>query len=1271
MATVAGTKRLLDISGNNISTAVSLEAEGTLVDSSGDSGIPGQILSSTGSGINWITNAAGDITGVTAGTGLSGGGTSGTVTLTNAAPNISTNLTTSTTATTLTVNSSDGTNALLPAATTTVAGVMTGADKTKLNGIATGATNVTDNNQIANGAGYTTNAGDITGVTAGTGMTGGGTSGTVTLNVIGGTGITANANDIAVDATVVRTTGNQTIAGVKAFSDDIRFNNDILDSAGSAGTVGQVLVATQQGAVSWATQSNSFITAATFSTSTGVITGTGGGSAGFTVDIDGRYPIGNTANQPFFLDLEQNTVGTTYGDGVAATPSYYFGQRAGDNDGMRFYAESAATNDVTAVWEIIDDVETGLSWLFRNKKTYSPYTATEAMKIDGDGDVTIGKDLTITGGDIILSGTGRIQGVDTVTTATDAASKGYVDAAVGGIPVGDITAVTAGTGMTGGGTTGAVTLNVIGGTGITANANDIAIDATVVTLTGSQALTNKTGSNSQWTNDEGYTTSTGTTTPDNTQTFTNKSGSNSQWTNDAGYTTNAGDITSVVAGNGLTGGGTSGAVTLNVVGGTGITANANDIAIDATVATLAGTQTFTNKSGSNSQWTNDAGYTTNTGDITSVAAGTGLTGGGTSGAVTLNVANNTYTPFNDIRSLGVPAFTGGANPNITTAQVMAEIEYDGGFDSYSSVFKTSWSYAGNYNLTDAGDFTETAGSSWITWTDNSSDTTRGNITTLAIAPNTGGSAGGVFIYNDQGSSYAPGWRQVWTSMTDGAGSGLDADKLDGQEGAYYYPASNPSGYTTNTGTTTPSSTETFTNKSGSNSQWTNDAGYTTNTGDITSVTAGTNLNGGGTSGAVTLNLDANISLDEVNIGSGIELKESADRADLLQITSATSTWAGIQIRNSSDEGRWSFMTDGSTAGFYDDQQNEWAVQMVEDNAVKLYYNNSIKFTTKSTGVDVLGNIGLNENIFHNGDSNTYIGFPSASNFRVVTAGVERMKVSSSAVTISSLVPTKLVLNNTKDGTWTSGEALGLIDFYGNDASGGGAKIQSSIEVLAHDQYGAHFNMTFNLSNGSSGNSEKMRITGEGRIGIGTTAPLATLNVDNPQTANGSIGFISDAAAGGTGTRNMQINLPNYGEGIRFIRTGTYNGGAMKFYSNTSQVGSVQINSSSTSYNTTSDYRAKENVVPMENSINRLKELKPCRFNFIIEPENTVDGFIAHEAQEVVPEAVTGEKDELDYEGNPEYQGIDQSKIVPLLTSALQEAISKIEQLETRIQALER
>jgi len=145
----------------------------------------------------------------------------------------------------------------------------------------------------------------------------------------------------------------------------------------------------------------------------------------------------------------------------------------------------------------------------------------------------------------------------------------------------------------------------------------------------------------------------------------------------------------------------------------------------------------------------------------------------------LQSALDNKTGINDIRSLGVPTFTAGTNPNITTAQLIGEIETDGGFDSYSSVFKTTWSYAGNYNLSDAGRFTETAGTSWITWTDNSDDTTRGNVTALAICPTTGGSAGKVFIYNDQGSSYNAGWREVWTNTSDGTGSGLDADLLDG------------------------------------------------------------------------------------------------------------------------------------------------------------------------------------------------------------------------------------------------------------------------------------------------------------------------------------------------------------------------------------------------------------------------------------------------------------------------------------------------------------
>jgi|TARA_B110000879_G_scaffold46457_1_gene65476 hypothetical protein len=106
--------------------------------------------------------------------------------------------------------------------------------------------------------------------------------------------------------------------------------------------------------------------------------------------------------------------------------------------------------------------------------------------------------------------------------------------------------------------------------------------------TGATNVTN----NNQLTNGAGYTTNTGTVTPSSTDTFTNKSGNISQWTNNSGYTTNVGDITAVTAGTGLTGGGTTGAVTLNVIGGDGITANANDIALDSTVVRTTGTQTI-------------------------------------------------------------------------------------------------------------------------------------------------------------------------------------------------------------------------------------------------------------------------------------------------------------------------------------------------------------------------------------------------------------------------------------------------------------------------------------------------------------------------------------------------------------------------------------------------------------------------------------------------------------------------------------------------------
>jgi len=125
-----------------------------------------------------------------------------------------------------------------------------------------------------------------------------------------------------------------------------------------------------------------------------------------------------------------------------------------------------------------------------------------------------------------------------------------------------------------------------------------------------------------------------------------------------------------------------------------------------------------------------------------------------------------------------------------------------------------------------------------------------------------------------------------------------------------------------------------------------------------------------------------------------------------------------------------------------------------------------------------------------------------------------------------------------------------------------------------------------------------------------------------------------------------------------------------FYYKTSPVGSIESSNSSTNFVTTSDYRLKENVVDLTGAIDRLKNLSPRRFNFIVSPDLTVDGFLAHEAGTVVPEAVTGTYNEVDENGNPVYQGIDQGKLVPLLTAALQEAVAKIEALEARVAQLE-
>ena len=153
----------------------------------------------------------------------------------------------------------------------------------------------------------------------------------------------------------------------------------------------------------------------------------------------------------------------------------------------------------------------------------------------------------------------------------------------------------------------------------------------------------------------------------------------------------------------------------------------------------------------------------------------------------------------------------------------------------------------------------------------------------------------------------------------------------------------------------------------------------------------------------------------------------------------------------------------------------------------------------------------------------------------------------------------------------------------------------------------------------------------------------------------------------------RLNIGNFGECLALNRhqlNSNGQGNILGFHQATNAVGFINITATSTAYVTSSDYRLKQNVVALTGAKARLNQLLVKRFDFISVPGTTVDGFLAHEAATVVPECVTGTKDEVDSNGDPVYQGIDQAKLVPLLTAALQEAFAEIAALTARVETLE-
>lgn len=431
--------------------------------------------------------------------------------------------------------------------------------------------------------------------------------------------------------------------------------------------------------------------------------------------------------------------------------------------------------------------------------------------------------------------------------------------------------------------------------------------------------------------------------------------------------------------------------------------------------------------------------------------------------------------------------------------------------------------------------------------------------------------------------------------------------------------------------------------------------------EVLSDIAAMPLAGGTFSGDVTFTGDShNIVFDKsddalefadnakATFGTGSDLTITHDGSDSLITDSGT---GNLQIRA---EDFYVMKQDGS----------EVMIRADTDSFVKLFHDGSEKLATTSTGIDVTGT--------------------SKSDLVVVDS-------------TGGATPSYSHTNN--------GEGITL---RYNDDSGARA---ADIVATGNNPAGATTAMRFFVNpNSTDAASEVMRLQNGGLLVGTTTASMTGLPDARLRShANGKTGLIvSEVFQNEYGI----VVQASSNSGSRFAML-FINGGL-------GTSGSITQTQSAVAFNTSSDYRLKENVVDMTGAIARVKQLAPKRFNFIEDADNTVDGFLAHEAQAVVPEAVTGKKDETrevtnsvlssdgkllaedvaqadwtagklattDDDGNavdaiypsdstwsakhtePVMQGIDQSKLVPLLTAALREAIAKIETLETKVAALE-
>lgn len=234
-----------------------------------------------------------------------------------------------------------------------------------------------------------------------------------------------------------------------------------------------------------------------------------------------------------------------------------------------------------------------------------------------------------------------------------------------------------------------------------------------------------------------------------------------------------------------------------------------------------------------------------------------------------------------------------------------------------------------------------------------------------------------------------------------------------------------------------------------------------------------------------------------------------------------------------------------------------------------------------------------------------------------------------------------------NGTSPAAELLLLNNSDPTNAGLGSVRMNTSDFSISatYNGAGTFLPMTF-----YTGGSERMRLDTSGTLRVNGTTNNAVLSSEK-LSVFGSAGFASSAAQVlGVWNTNATGNLINF-----YASTGT-------------AVGIISTNGTTTTYGTSSDYRLKDHIQPMHNALDRVARLKPVTYTWKVDGSYG-EGFIAHELQEVVPIAVTGEKDAVDKKGKPIYQAIDPSKIIGLLTAAIQEQQAQIQEMKDEIQAL--